>query len=125
MQRPSLITPRYIRTDKRGTFIEVLNGGRWESVIYGKMKRGSVLGNHYHKKTRIFFYLLKGNTTVDIVHVRTGRRKHAVLREHQGIMLEVNESHAIRFIKRSEFMMLKSLRYDQRAPDTYAFPVEG
>ena len=125
MRRPSVITPQYVRADKRGTFVEILNDGRWASVTCGTMKRGAVLGNHYHKRTKIFFYLFKGKAAVEIVHVITGRRTRAVLGEHQGIMLEVNESHAIRFATRSEFLMLKSTRYSPRDPDTYAFPVGG
>ena len=122
--RPRLITPHLVRMDKRGTFIEILNGGRWESVLSGTMKKGAVLGNHYHKKTRIFFYLLEGKATVKIVHVRTGRRKRAALHGYQGLILEVNESHAIRFVKRSVFLMLKSVRYNPARPDTYTFPVD-
>ena len=125
LRKLNVLAPGFRRVDQRGTFVEILNDGRWESVISGEMRTGAVLGNHYHKRTRIFFYLLEGAAAVKVVHVRTGRRKRASLRAQQGIILEVNESHSIRFVKRSVFLMLKSVRYDPARPDTYMFPVEG
>jgi hypothetical protein len=46
------------------------------------------------------------------------------LRAGQGVILNTNESHAIRFIEESDFVMLKSLRYNPADPDTYQFPVK-
>ena len=39
-------------------------------------------------------------------------------------MLRFNESHAIRFLEESEFIMLKSQKYESDDPDTYRFLVE-
>lgn len=118
-----ILQPSFERTDERGTLIEVLNRGRWEVLIYGRMRANAVMGNHYHQKTEVFFFLRDGSARVDIVHVETGERRRLPLSAKQGIILKTKESHAIRFLEDSEFIMLKSLRYDPGDPDTFSFPV--
>jgi quercetin dioxygenase-like cupin family protein len=119
-----IITPSFERTDERGAFQEVLNEGRWEALIRGSMKPGAVMGNHYHKHTVIFFYLTAGAATIKTVNVETGETDEFQLKQGEGATLRINESHAIRFLKESEFIMLKSQKYDPDDPDTYRFPIE-
>jgi quercetin dioxygenase-like cupin family protein len=119
-----IIVPSFERCDERGAFQEVLNDGRWEALIRGSMKPGAVMGNHYHKHTVIFFYLTAGAATVKTAHVETGETDEFQLKSGEGAILRINESHAIRFLKESEFIMLKSQKYDSDDPDTYRFVVE-
>lgn len=118
------ITPSFNRTDGRGTFQEILNGGHWEALIRGTMNPGAVMGNHYHKKTVIFFYLTSGSVQIKTIHVDTRQTDEFHLSGGQGVILRTDESHAIRFLEETDFIMLKSLKYDPQDPDTYAFPVE-
>lgn len=111
------------RVDERGTFIEVLNDGHWEVLICGEMRAGAVIGNHYHRKTEIFFFLKKGSARVGIIHVETGERRCLSLVAEEGVILKTKESHAIRFLQDSEFIILKSLRYDPADPDTFQYPI--
>ncbi len=119
-----LIFPSFERKDERGAFQEVLNGGRWEALIRGNMKPGAVMGNHYHKRTLVFFYLVDGLAKIKTVHVESGATDEFQLSSGNGVILRINESHAIRFLKESEFIMLKSEKYDSNDPDTYRFLVE-
>jgi hypothetical protein len=117
------LLPTFKRMDGRGTFVEVLNSGHWESLLFGQMHSGAVMGNHYHRKTEIFFFLTKGSAQIDIIHVETKTRGNLLLSAQQGVMLKINESHAICFAEESEFIMLKSLRHDPCDPDTFSYPV--
>ena len=119
-----ILTPGFERTDERGLFQEVLNDGHWESLVVGRMNPDAVLGNHYHKKTQIFFYLSRGCAHVRTVDVETDEGDVFYLHGGQGVLLRTNESHAIRFLEESDFVMLKSLRYNPTDPDTYECPVE-
>jgi dTDP-4-dehydrorhamnose 3,5-epimerase-like enzyme len=119
-----ILLPAFERTDERGLFREILNDGQWESLLSGSMHANSVIGNHYHKKTVVFFYLTKGAARIKTIHVETSERDDFLLSANQGVLLRVNESHAIGFLEESEFVMLKSLRYNPDDPDTYTFPVE-
>jgi quercetin dioxygenase-like cupin family protein len=119
-----ILAPAFERNDERGLFREILNQGKWEALITGRMNPGAVIGNHYHKKTHIFFHLSTGSTRIRTIQIGTGEMEDFLLRGGQGIMLPTNESHAIRFLEESEFLMLKSLKYDPSDPDTFDFPVE-
>ena len=115
-----IVKPGFERRDARGTFLEISNGFPAQTVICGRMKAGGVLGNHYHRRTRVFFYVSRGSAQVVTVHEETGERDAFMLRENQGAFFEVNETHAVRFIEDGEFVMLKSLPYDAADPDTFA-----
>jgi quercetin dioxygenase-like cupin family protein len=118
-----IVTARFERNDERGVLREVLNGFEGRTFLCGEMKEGAVLGNHYHKRTRVFFYLTRGAAQVATLNVATGEKDRVFLAENQGIFFEVNESHAVRFTAESEFVMLKSRPYDPAEPDTYPYPV--
>ena len=103
-----ILQPSFRRTDERGTFLEVLNNGHWESLIYGQMHSGAVIGNHYHRKTEIFFFLTKGSARIDIIHVEQGKRRRLSLQANHGVLLKTFESHAVRFLEESEFTLQSS-----------------
>jgi mannose-6-phosphate isomerase-like protein (cupin superfamily) len=106
-------------------FREVLNGFEARTFVCGEMKMGAVLGNHFHKRTRVFFYLTRGAARVATEDVGTGEKDSFRLSANQGCFFEVNESHAVRFTEDSEFVMLKSLAYDPADPDTHSHAVDG
>ena len=115
--------PSFTRVDARGTLHELMNAGTWKSVLYGRMKRHAIMGNHYHKQTDVLFFLARGRAEVLCVNPRTGRRRRATLNHLEGILLPAWTAHAIRFAASSAFVILKSRRYDQKRPDTFPYPV--
>ena len=118
-----ILGPRFERRDDRGVFREVLSGFPAGTVVCGRMNADAVMGNHYHRRTRVFFYLFAGEADVRTVDVETRAKDRFSLRGNQGVFLEPGESHAIRFRVESDFLMLKSLPYDPEDPDTFEFPV--
>lgn len=123
-QLAKLQAPTFKRVDDRGTLVEVANAGPWETVLAGTMRRGAVLGNHYHKQTRMFFFLLQGEARVDVVDVISGRRCSRRVTAGEGMYLECGEAHAIRFSQESNYLLLKSRRFSPADADTIAFVVE-
>lgn len=117
--------PVFIREDKRGMFSEALNGSRWENASYGVMKKGSIMGNHYHKKTFVYFFITSGSAKVKTINVKTKKVESVKLKAHEGVLLSPNYSHAIQFTEKSSFIMGKSLAYNSKNPDTYEFNVPG
>ena len=118
-----VLSPRFERRDDRGVFREILSGFPAGTVASGWMNAGAVMGNHYHRRTRVFFYLFAGEADVRTVDVETGAKDRFSLGGNQGVFLEPGESHAIRFGVESDFLMLKSLPYDSADPDTFEFRV--
>ena len=119
----TILRPTFERKDERGDFIELLNDGRWESLIYGRMEPGAVLGHHYHMRTTVFFFLIEGDATVTSVDVESGARLQDHLPSMHGVLFPINVAHAIRFSRSSRFVMMKSVRYDPEDTDTITFRV--
>ena len=118
-----IVLPGFERNDDRGLFREIINSGEWRAINWAKMLPGATLGNHYHKKTVMFFYLVNGSANVRTVNVNTGLRDEFELREGQGVFFHPFESHIITFVVESEVLMLKSLRFDPADPDIVHYPV--
>ncbi len=119
-----IVRPSFARNDGRGLFVEVLNGSTWASLITGDMRPGAVLGHHYHKLTDVFFYVVQGSVEIKTLHVDTGATDQFTLGGSEGVVLHTFESHAIHFLAQTQFIMMKSLRYDPANPDTYELRVE-
>ncbi len=118
-----ILRPLFERRDERGVFREILSGFPAGNVVSGEMSAGAVMGNHYHRRTRVYFHVLAGRVRVSTVDVESGATDKFLLAESEGVFLEPGESHAIRFLVDSQFLMLKSEPYDPADPDTIPYPV--
>ena len=87
MRNHQILKPSFNRVDERGTFTEVLNSGHWEALTHGSMKTDAVMGNHYHKKTDVFFFLTRGRARISTVHVETGEEDQFTLAMDEGVIL--------------------------------------
>ncbi len=114
-----IIRPTYKREDERGVFNEILNGSEWKNISLGSMKKGAVMGNHFHKKTKVFFFLTSGSAKVDLIDVKTKETQRIDIEKGSGVILEPKYSHAIRFAENSDFVMGKSIEYSNSESDTY------
>lgn len=97
-----------VHEDERRALIEAFNGEfTAKQLKILKIKKDSVLGNHYHPY-RQFFYFLKGEADYTFVNIKTGERKdikaqegdlviidpfiaHKALQKEGNIMVEGNE----------------------------------
>jgi mannose-6-phosphate isomerase-like protein (cupin superfamily) len=115
--------PAFVRADARGTFEELVNAGRWESLIHGVMKRGAVLGHHYHAHTVVCYWLLAGSARITTVDVTTRARHERSIGAGQGFVFRPSEARIIEHLEDSRFVMLKSHRFDPAAPDLIEYQV--
>jgi len=118
-----VVGPTHVRRDERGELAELVNGFPGKTLLAGRMKPGAVMGNHYHRRTRVFFFLRTGSAEVRTLHAESGARDAFALAAGQGVVLETHEAHAIRFTEESDWLMLKSEAYDPADPDTFALSV--
>lgn len=116
--------PVYTRRDARGTFDELVNTGRWESVISGRMAEGAVMGHHYHDHTVVAVFLLEGRARVVTIDVGTKARAQHEIGAGQGFVFRPSEARAIHYLEDARFLLLKSHRYDPAAPDLIEYRVE-
>lgn len=123
MNHPRILRPSFTRQDERGTLRELLNHGRWHSLVQGEMKAGAVMGNHYHKETVVFFFLITGRASIKLRHLHTGRTDALILEAMEGIIFETYETHAVTFEEDGMYLLLRSIPYDPQNPDTFKEPV--
>ena len=115
--------PGFERNDDRGLFREITNSGEWRAVNWARMLPGSSLGNHYHKKATMFFYLISGSAHIKTVDINSGDRDEFELCGGQGVIFPPLESHIIVFDRESEVLMLKSESFDPANPDICHYTV--
>lgn len=115
------ITNIYKRIDKRGIFLECINGPlAWKSINGGFMNKDALMGNHYHKKNRTLFFLLSGKAIVYCKNLKNASRvRNFNIKSNQGVIFDPYETHAWRFTENSYFLLLKSEKYSSTEPDTY------
>lgn len=114
-----IVRPGFHRVDARGTLTEVLNAGTWKSVLHGRMHAGAVLGNHFHKVTDVFVYLVAGCASVVQMDLGSGTERRGALAAGEGVWLRINVAHAIRFEEDSSIIVLKSQHYNDDDSDTF------
>ena len=102
-------------TDERGVITDILEGINVNAVTILTFRKGAVRGNHYHKKTTQYAYIIDGKlrlyTQVDGEKVRTKMIK-------KGDLVETppNEKHA--FVALEDSVMLACC-YGLRAGKQY------
>ena len=90
--------------DGRGVIIDLLEKKKINAITYITQKKGKIRGNHFHKKTTQWNYLIKGK--IKLVTQKKNRGvKEIVLSRGDLAVTSSNESHAIKAIKYSEYLV--------------------
>tara|TARA_B100001029_G_C15009639_1_gene423407 strand:- start:44 stop:418 length:375 start_codon:yes stop_codon:yes gene_type:complete len=90
--------------DKRGYIMDLLEKKEINAITLITQKKGQVRGNHYHKKTIQWNYLLKGKIEL-FAKQKNKKIKKITLSEGDLVVTQKNESHAIRAKKDSKFLV--------------------
>ena len=117
-----LVKCLFERKDERGTFREYINENSvWKSINGGLMKQGAIMGNHYHKKCDTLLFLISGSADIFIKDIRneTSEVKKFKLNKNEGVIFEPYETHANVFLEDSQFLLLKSEKFDKNDEDIY------
>ena len=98
------IKNRIIHKDERGLIIDLLERKKINAITYITQKKGKVRGNHFHKKTIQWNYLIKGKIEL-VTKKRNSKPKKIIL--FKGDLAETlkNEAHATKALKDSEFLV--------------------
>ena len=98
------IKNRIIYKDERGLIIDLLEGKKINAITFVSQKKGRVRGNHLHKKTIQWNYLIKGKIEL-VTKKRNSKPKKIIL--FKGDLAETlkNEAHATKALKDSEFLV--------------------
>ncbi len=90
--------------DSRGVIIDLLEKKKINAITYISQKKGKIRGNHFHKKTIQWNYLIKGK--IKIVTKKGNRGvQEMILSRGDLVVTSSNESHAIKAIEYSEYLV--------------------
>ena len=90
--------------DERGLIIDLLEKKNINAITYITQNKGKVRGNHFHKKTIQWYYLLKGMIK-KVTKKKDEKIKEMILSKGDLVVTDINESHAIKAIKNSEYLV--------------------
>jgi len=98
------IKKRIIYKDERGLIIDLLEKKKINAITYIAQKKGKVRGNHFHKKTIQWNYLIRGKIEL-VVKKRNSKPKKIILLKGDLVETSKNEAHATKALKDSEFLV--------------------
>ena len=90
--------------DARGVIIDLLEKKKINAITYITQKKGKIRGNHFHKKTIQWNYLIKGKIKVVTKKGNKGMQE-MILSRGDLVVTSLNESHAIKAIEYSEYLV--------------------
>ena len=90
--------------DHRGVIIDLIEKKKINAITYITQKKGKIRGNHFHKKTIQWNYLLNGKIKI-ITKIKNKPIKSIILKKGDLVVTKIKESHAIFAIKNSEYLV--------------------
>ena len=87
--------------DERGLIIDLLEKKKINAITYITQKKGKVRGNHFHKKTIQWNYLLKGKIKL-VTQKKNKNIKKMNFSKGDLVVTTFNEAHAMKAIQDSE-----------------------
>tara|TARA_B100000427_G_C15329719_1_gene516314 strand:+ start:277 stop:654 length:378 start_codon:yes stop_codon:yes gene_type:complete len=90
--------------DKRGIIVDLLEKKKINAITYITQNKGKVRGNHFHKKTTQWNYLIKGRIKI-VTKKKDSKIKVKILKKGDLVVTSPNEQHAIKAVKYSEYLV--------------------
>ena len=90
--------------DKRGKIVDLISGEKINAITYLSFNKNAVRGNHYHKKTIQWTYVVSGKIRVVSQKLGKGITK-LIIKKGDLIVDEKNESHAMKALENSEIVV--------------------
>jgi dTDP-4-dehydrorhamnose 3,5-epimerase-like enzyme len=90
--------------DSRGVIMDLLEKKKINAITYITQNKGKVRGNHFHKKTIQWNYLMKGKIKI-VAKEKNKKIKEMILLKGDLVVTSSNESHAIKAIMYSEYLV--------------------
>jgi quercetin dioxygenase-like cupin family protein len=107
------LNPEAAISDNRRKMVQLLTADI-KQVNYWKAVSGSILGNHYHKDTTEYFYILCGEATLEI----TGEPP-TKLRIDDFVMISPNKVHTLKCHTDLEFLTFLSKPFNPEHQDLW------
>lgn len=104
-----ILQHEFQHTDSRRRLIQLLTGDIKQVNVY-EAKKDAILGNHFHKETTEYFYILKGTATYnDKIALNPGTL----------FIVKPEENHMIRCLSNVKMMTFLTKPYTKEEPDIW------
>lgn len=114
-----IIAPYKRLGDKRGSFLGIINSGKWEEMNYVETEAGEVRGGHFHKNTRELFYIIDGEIEIRIQDLNGNNLNNCIVNSGTILEIEVFEVHTFICHTRSRWINVLSTRIDDLSCDIH------
>lgn len=92
--------------DKRGKIIDLLDHENIDAVTWITFKKGAVRGNHYHKETIQWNYVVSGKILLRTKPLEKGKILDTIMSKGDFIVAVPNERHALQALENSILLVL-------------------
>lgn len=92
-------------SDKRGVIVDLITNNTINAVTYVTLKKGYVRGNHYHKYTTQYNYIISGKLLF-VVQREEQEKEKSILEKGAMCMTLPMEKHAMYALEDTEIMVL-------------------
>lgn len=90
--------------DERGAIMDLVEGAEINAVTFISFKKGAVRGNHYHKRTMQWNYVLRGKIRM-VTQVGNEIAEETILEQGGFAVTEPMEKHALVGLEDSEMLV--------------------
>jgi len=104
-----ILNPEFSHTDPRRTLIQLVTADLKQVNLY-EAQEGSVLGNHFHKETTEYFYLLQGSIIYN---------NETMLEEGTMFVVYPQENHTLTCLTYVKLMSFLTKPYTETNPDIW------
>ena len=117
--------PNYIEySDKRGSFLGLINFGNWKEINIICSEADSVRGDHYHKNTDELFLILEGKIKITLQKVLDNKvldseKKIFDVQEGDVFLIKNNVNHIFETIEYSKWINVLSQKLNIDNPDIH------
>lgn len=119
-----LIKPVFEYEDERGVLREITRDPVWRQLNQQDRVKGSIVGNHYHKKMRELFYMIDGKILVKLQNIQTNIKEELIVKKGDIFIINPFEAHALCMLENSSFLVLLSEKFDDTNKDIHPFVIE-
>ena len=113
-----ILFPEFRDIDSRRSLTQLFTGDMKQVNIY-HAKKGSYLGNHYHKETNEMFYVIKGSFVLRHKDAGMDLQKEQIFNKGQIFLIRPYETHEVECLTNTTFLTFLDFPYDQNNPDIH------
>ncbi len=111
--------------DERGIIKDILTHTPFDAITFIISKKGAVRGNHYHKKTFQYDYVLKGSMLCVYQEGATGKKQKKVIKEGDLAFHPPHQRHSYKAMEDTEFISITHGPRNGKDYEKDVFRLEG